>query len=197
MQTPKIISPNPPKCPRLIEAISKSLPATTNNSITLPIRIPLTPTLKFSPLCPNCPSAERIRHWRPANPRNTLDTHGLPTNLEENDLQRIRQVLEEAYAPSTRSTYGPGLFTFHLFCDTRNIDERHRAPIDPGVLASFISALAGIYGGGSIQNFVYGIRAWHIIHGAPWKIEENQLQALFATGEKMAPPSSKKPEKQP
>jgi hypothetical protein len=153
--------------------------------------------LRFSPLRPDCPSVERIRHWRPENPRNTLDTNGLPTNLEENDLHRIRKVLEEAYAPSTRSTYGTGLFAFHLFCDARNIDEKHRAPIDPGVLASFISALAGIYGGSTIRNFVYGIRAWHIIHGASWKIEENQLQALFAAGEKMAPPSSKKPEKQP
>jgi hypothetical protein len=126
-----------------------------------------------------------------------LDPEGLPTNLGEEDLQRIRHVLQEAYAPSTRSTYGTGLLTFHLFCDLRNIEERHRAPIDPTVLASFISALVGIYGGSSIKNFTYGIRAWHIIHGVQWNIDNNQLQALLVAGNRLAPSSSKKEERKP
>ena len=138
-----------------------------------------------------------MRRWKPENPRNTLDSEGLPINLEENDLVRIRQVLEEAYAPNTRSTYGTGLLTFHMFCDIKEIEERHRAPIDSTVLASFISTLAGTYGGGTIKNFVYGIRAWHIIHGAQWRTEDSQLQTLLTAGKKLAPPESKKKEKAP
>jgi hypothetical protein len=105
--------------------------------------------------------------------------------------------LQEAYAPSTRSTYGTGLLTFHLFCDIRNIEERHRAPIDPTVLASFISNLIGIYGGSSIKNFTYGIRAWHIIHGVQWNIDDNQLQALLVAGSRLAPSTSRKEARKP
>jgi hypothetical protein len=168
--------------------------------IHFPIRSDLQtrhPGLKPSPLRPDCPAAERIRHWKPENARNVLDDTGRPTNLDDDDLSRIQQVLEEAYAPSTKSTYGTGLLAFHVFCDAKDIDEKHRAPIDQTVLASFISALAGVYAGGSIKNFVYGIRAWHTIHGAAWVIEETQLQALLVAGSKMTPSRSKKAGKQP
>jgi hypothetical protein len=168
--------------------------------INFPIRSDLQsrhPGLKPSPLRPDCPAAERIRHWKPENARNTLDDAGSPTNLHENDLLRIQQVIEEAYAPSTKSMYGTGLLAFHIFCDAKGIDEKHRAPIDQTVLASFISALAGVYAGGSIKNFVYGIRAWHTIHGTPWLIEETQLQTLLTAGSKTTPSRSKKTEKRP
>lgn len=133
----------------------------------------------------------------PENPRNALDDTGRPTNLKEEDLHRISNVLEEAYAPSTRGTYSTGLFAFHLFCDLKDIEEQHRAPADPTVLASFISMLAGTYAGSTVKNFVYGVRAWHIIHGTAWKIEANQLQALLTAGKRLTPANVKKDEKAP
>ena len=155
------------------------------------------PQLSPSPLRPHCAATDRIRHWKPENVRNTLDADGLPTNLNEHDLTRIQQVLKEAYAPSTRSTYGTGLFTFHLFCNLKSIEERHQAPIDPIILTSFVASLTGIYGGDSIRNFVYGICAWHIIHGVPWKVDNNTLQALFTASRRLAPPDAKKEETKP
>lgn len=65
------------------------------------------------------------------------------------------------------------------------------------VLASFISTLVGVYGGSAIRNFTYGIRAWHIIHGAQWNANEDQLRTLLTAGSKLAPPESKKQEKEP
>ena len=138
-----------------------------------------------------------MRLWSPQHPRNTLDPLGQPTNLTEGDIDNIGSVIEEAYAPSTRSTYGTGLWVFHLFCDMRNIGEHHRAPIDPTVLASFISSLTKIYGGSAIKNFVYGIRAWHIIHGVTWTTNNDQLQALLIAAKKLTPAESKKKEKEP
>lgn len=138
-----------------------------------------------------------MKCWKPVNARNTLDQNGLPTNLTHRDLHRIATVLEDAYAPSTRGTYGTGLLTFHLFCDLRNITEEHRAPIDPTILATFISNLIDIYGGNTIKNFVYGIRAWHIIHGTPWRVVDHELQALLTAGNRRAPKDSKRDEKQP
>ena len=74
---------------------------------------------------------------------------------------------------------------------------KHRAPADPTVLATFISTLIGIYGGSTIKNFVYGMRAWHIMHGIPWKIEENEVQALLTAGKHLVPATSSKAPKVP
>ena len=106
-------------------------------------------------------------------------------------------MLKDTYAPNTRSTYGTGLLVFHIFCDDRNIEERHRAPVNPNVLASFISTLVGTYGGSTIRNYVYGVRAWHIIHGARWKVNENEFEALLTAAKKMAPKNSRRKEKEP
>ena len=184
----------PNKRPRLFEALSRSTPSTGSHN---PLDN-LLPSLKPSPLRPlDCPVGDRICEWKPESPRNTLDADGYPTNLADNDLAQIRDTIKEAYAPSTRKTYGSGLFLFHVFCDYRDIEERHRAPIDPTILASFISSLVGVYGGGVIRNSVYGVRAWHVIHGLLWAPNANEVEALLIAGQKMAPKDSKKKEKTP
>lgn len=131
------------------------------------------------------------------NARVSLDDNGTPTNLREDDLVRIRTVLNEAYAPNTRSSYGTGLLIFHIFCDTKDIGEEHRAPVDPMVLSSFVSQLVGTYGGQTIRNYIYGIRAWHIIHGATWKVNDSEIDALLKAGDKLAPKEARKREKKP
>ena len=105
--------------------------------------------------------------------------------------------MQETYAPNTRSTYGTGLLMFHIFCDHKGIGEEHRAPVNPTILSSFISTLAGTYGGNTIRNYVYGIRAWHIIHGAKWKVNDNEVEALFKAGNKMSPKEARRKEKEP
>ena len=74
---------------------------------------------------------------------------------------------------------------------------KHRASADPTVLATFISTLIGIYGGSTIKNFVYGVRAWHIVHGIPWKIEENEVQVLLTARKCLTPATSSKALKVP
>jgi hypothetical protein len=135
--------------------------------------------------------------WKPETARNALDAEGSPTSLTDADLQRIKTVLGDAFASATRSTYGSGLYLFHLFCDYKEVEERHRAPVNPTVLASFISTLVGTYGGSTIKNCVYSIRAWHITHGLPWNPNPNEVEALLTAGKKMAPTESKKKEKEP
>ena len=69
--------------------------------------------------------------------------------------------------------------------------------MNPTVIVSFISTLAGTYGGSTIRNYVYGIRAWHIIHGAEWGVIENEMEALLKAGIKMSPKEARKREKEP
>ena len=142
-------------------------------------------------------ASKRIRLWIPEGSRRSLDDKGHPTNLDKQDLEKIRKVIGEAYAPQTRSTYGTGLLVFHLFCDNRDIQEEHRAPVEQTVLASFISMLVGTYGGGTIRNYVYGIRAWHIIHGIKWEVNNDKIETLLRAGHKLSPKESRRNAKKP
>ena len=197
MRSPATPVTKPPKRLRLIEAFENP-PQTPAPKTTMPQSHGThLPSLNPSDLRPPCSSGERIQKWKPVHARNVLDEEGQPTNISEDDLQRISEVLKDAYAPNTRCTYGTGLLVFHIFCDKRNIEEKHRAPVHHTVLASFISTLAGTYGGSSIRNYVYGIRAWHLIHGIRWSVNEDELDALFAAGKKIAPKESRKEQKKP
>jgi hypothetical protein len=166
-------------------------------SLATPDNDPQLTSLILSELRPHCPVGDRIHRWKPKDARHTLDDNGRPTNLADEDLARIEEVLRETYAPNTRSTYGTGLLVFHIFCDRKGIDEEHRAPVNPTVLSSFISTLAGTYGGGTIRNYVYGIKAWHTIHGAKWKVNDSEVDALLKAGSKMTPKEARRREKEP
>ena len=47
--------------------------------------------------------------------------------------------------------------------------------------------LVDTYGGSSIQNYVYSIRAWHIIHGIKWEVDNNEIETLLRAGHKQSP----------
>lgn len=184
------------KLPRLFEALNNPLPTPDENAFL--INEELYPfALKPSPLRPDCPVGHRIRIWTPPTARHSLDSSGTPTNLNKRDLDKIREIINEAYAPTTRSSYGTGLYAFHFFCDHKDISEEHRSPVNPTVLASFISTMVGIYGGSTIRNYVYGIRAWHIIHGIPWNTNREEVDALLKAGRRLTPKEAKRAEKKP
>ncbi|KAF8963725.1 hypothetical protein BDZ97DRAFT_1919506 [Flammula alnicola] len=107
------------------------------------------------------------------------------------DLQRIQEVLENAWAESTRESYGTGLLIYHVFCDRKVISEQQRAPASPILIASFIATIAGAYSGKSISNYVYGVRAWHILHGVNWNVDDAEITTLLKAAEKATPASSK------
>ena len=86
---------------------------------------------------------------------------------------------------------------FHVYCDQKGVPEDQRAPASPVLIHAFISALAGTYSGSTIDNYVYGIRAWHLIHGVKWQMEVAELEALLRAAEKATPVSSRKKKRVP
>ena len=187
-----------PKCPRLLNILNNPSssntisfrPSTSYNSALL--------SLLPSDLCPpDCLAGDRLCVWRPLNARHTLDHNELPTNLNNEDLAHIKNVLEHTFAPNTRNCYGSGLLIFHIFCDLREINEEHHAPVNLTVLSTFISTLAGSYGGSTIKNYVYGILSWHILHGLKWFSRNDEIEALLRAAHKPSPRSSKHKEKPP
>jgi hypothetical protein len=122
-----------------------------------------------------------------------LNDHGIPINLSESDLQHILEVTSRAYAESTARTYGTGLLIFHIFCNQKDIPEVQCTSANHLLLSSFIATLVGVYLGKTITNYLYGIHAWHTIHGVPWRIQQTKLDTLLRAADTLTPPLSLKP----
>ncbi|KAL1739714.1 hypothetical protein HDZ31DRAFT_68656 [Schizophyllum fasciatum] len=105
--------------------------------------------------------------------------------------------MANGYADGTAETYGSGLLVYHVYCDLKGITEEDRAPAAAILISSFAASLAGSYGGGTVANYVYGVRAWHLIHGARWSMNKDELDVLLKAADKLAPPTSKRKQRQP
>ncbi|PPQ81825.1 hypothetical protein CVT24_005483 [Panaeolus cyanescens] len=128
----------------------RSLSATADSSIT-----PTQPTQQLRP--PNTKARDRLRLWRPLSARNQLDSNGCPTNLTSADLEGIAESIQQAWAPSTRETYGTGLYAFHLYCNEKGIPEHQRAPASGVLISSFAASLVGLYAGSTARNYILGV----------------------------------------
>ncbi|KAL7277636.1 hypothetical protein ACG7TL_008563 [Trametes sanguinea] len=153
--------------------------------------------LNPSILRPACAASERLLKWTPSSSRRQRDANGNASQLSPEDVQRISDVSAFAWAESTLGTYGTGLLIFHIFCDLRNIPEGHRAPADELLILAFVASIAGSYAQSAINNYVAGVRAWHIIHGLPWNIDKSRYDAALAGAAQLAPPASKRPARSP
>ncbi|KAJ7156786.1 hypothetical protein C8R46DRAFT_909818 [Mycena filopes] len=149
---------------------------------------------KPSPLRPHVLSRDRLRLWRPLVGRSTAGS-GLPAS--DGDIVRIFNVLTSAWTEGTTETYGSGLLSFHVFCDSKSVPEPARAPAAATLIAGFISALAGFLSGGTISNYVSGVRAWHILHGVVWSMNTAELETLLRAADRLTPISSKRDARMP
>jgi len=150
-----------------------------------PYRKNLTPLP--SPLWPHCPANQRLCLWRPLVPH---PQHS--PQLSDKDLRHIEAVMVHAWELDTHTTYASGLLNFMVFCDKKGIPEKDRAPVSQLLLMSFVSTLAAAYSSLAISNYVYGVQAWHILHGIPWKIQKMEMETLLKAAEKLTPPSSRR-----
>ena len=124
-------------------------------------------------------------------------TRSIPSNLTAADVQQISIVIGKSWEESTLAAYGSGLLNYHVFCDQKGIPEEERAPASPTLIGAFIASIAGTDSGSTIDNYVYGIRAWHILHGVRWQMETAELEALLRAAEKTSPQTSRRKKQVP
>jgi hypothetical protein len=105
--------------------------------------------------------------------------------------------MAQAWAEGTHETYRSRLLHFHVYCDGKAIPESQRAPTSHILLSTFISKLAGAYSGKTIANYVYGIWAWHVLHGISWSHNEPEIEALLTGASRLAPPTTKHKQRRP
>ena len=52
----------------------------------------------------------------------------------------------------------------------RDIPEDERCPAPLLLIITFISSCAGSYTGSTLANYVFAVKAWHLLHGATWSM---------------------------
>ena len=144
---------------------------------------------------PHVLASERLQRWLPMNGRES--TRAIPSNLTAADVQQISVVIGKSWEESTLAAYGSGLLNYHVFCDQKGIPEAERAPASPTLIGAFVASIAGTYSGSTIDNYVYGIRAWHVLHGVKWQMEAAELEALLRAAEKSTPHTSRRKKRVP
>jgi hypothetical protein len=145
-----------------------------------------------SPLRPHCLARDRLRLWKPS-----LAVTSRHSTDQEDDIERVFDVMSNAWARSTQESYSAGILVYHVYCDAKDIPEELRAPTNQHTITAFITSLAGSYSGSTISNYVHGIRAWHILHGLEWRLNPLEMDAVLKGADRLAPPSSKRKKRQP
>lgn len=102
-----------------------------------------------------------------------------------------------AWEEDTRVAYGTGLLMWHCFCDDRSIAEQERAPTSQALLSAFVAHMAAAYSGKTISNYLHGVRAWHILHGVPWRIQKGEMDTMLRAADKLTPAASRKKKRLP
>ena len=148
-----------------------------------------------SPRHPHVLASERLQRWLPLHGRESASS--TTSSLTPDDVRQIAIVMGKSWEESTLAAYGSGLLNFHVYCDQKGIPEAERAPASPVLINAFISSLAGAYSGSTIDNYVCGIRAWHVLHGVRWQMDTAELEALLRAAEKSTPPTSRRKKRVP
>ena len=102
-----------------------------------------------------------------------------------------------AWAEGTLKTYASGLLSWHIYCDSKDIPEVQCAPASPVLVTAFLATLASLFSNKTIQNYIYGVWAWHVLHGAPWDMNEDEVKTMLKATEKLTPESSRRKKQHP
>ncbi len=151
------------------------------------------PTLtpRPSPLRPHCLARKRLLKWKP------LFSREASSNLTDDDLARIFQVLSFSWGDNTLETYGSRLLVYHVFCDKRDVLDLRRGPVDPLIISAFLATMAGNYSSKTLASYLHGVRGWHVLHGMPWHVNTLETDAMIKAAYTLQPPSSHRKRRQP
>ncbi|KAJ3857521.1 hypothetical protein EV368DRAFT_30071 [Lentinula lateritia] len=107
-------------------------------------------------------------------------------NIEISHRLQIKMFegLLTATTHDTRQSYGAGLLRFNQFCDAELIPEGARMPASAILLGTFVAEFMGTCTGSCIQNWLSGLRLWHLYNNAAWHGQEGWLPSLKKAAER-------------
>ena len=146
--------------------------STLSEPASIPAPVPLTTSSRISKLLspsylrPPVTAAQRLSSW--SSPYALRQRHHIESTLSPSLADLAYRTVQNAFAPSTKSTYAAGVLRFNEFCDMWKVSEEARMPASPALLAAFVGQVRGRYAGGTVRTWLSGIRAWHVMHHADW-----------------------------
>ena len=105
----------------------------------------------------------------------------------------VRNALNLAWAPATRSRYEVSIKEYLAFCDNEKVPQEARLPAGEMLLAMFAASLVGKIAGSTINAKISAVKAWHIQHNQPWR--GNTLLQYVLKGAANATPEKSKQER--
>ncbi|KAF8895591.1 hypothetical protein BD779DRAFT_1668836 [Infundibulicybe gibba] len=109
---------------------------------------------------------------------------------------RIREVLGNAWVPSTRSKYDNSVNLYLRWCDSEGLPQDMRLPASEVTLCAFVAHLAGTMSGSSIRSHLSGIKRWHILANMHYETSP-RLSYLLKGADNMTPGSSRRAPRPP
>ena len=147
--------------------------------------VPTQPPTHSSPW-PTCPAGECLLRWLHAMVR-------VPPPFSEVDATHVFAMLAKSRDKATRKIYRSGLLAYHIFCNAKGMPKEDCAPVNPYTVSIFLASMASLYAHSTIINYLYGLKAWHVMHGLEWSINRMEVNAILKAVKSMSPPSSKWP----
>ena len=113
-------------------------------------------------------------------------------SLSRAEQDQVKEMMLHMWEEDTRVSYGAGLLMWHCFYNGKGAPEEGRALATQVLLLVFIVYLASTYSGRMIVGYLSRVRAWHILHGLPWALEDNKMTTMLQAVEKLMPSTSRK-----
>ncbi|RXW13687.1 hypothetical protein EST38_g12165 [Candolleomyces aberdarensis] len=117
--------------------------------------------------------------------------------LSTNSIRKINSTLISSLAEATRTSYGAGLLRFTEYCDREEVSELRRMPASSFLLSGFVAEFSATVSGSTINSWMSGIRAWHVLNNSPWHGGDEFVSQVKKGAMKLSPPSSKRPPRNP
>ncbi|KAG2132464.1 DNA breaking-rejoining enzyme [Suillus bovinus] len=155
-----------------------------------PIRIPSSESCNNASVNyrPSVLASERVLLW--TTPYGITFQNQLEQLYPESYVVKLFFVMAESLDESTRNDYGAGLLHFNQFCDRLSIPEQDRMPASEVLLSIFIADAAGSISSSTADNWLAGLRFWHVINGAQWYGERSECLRHVQRGLRhLAPPN--------
>lgn len=147
-----------------------------------------------SPFPPGKPHALTTSHLQTG--RRKQRRHQPPHPYRVQQTTKVKEIIRDAWKPSTRNKYSNAVHQFLDYCYINAIPSDEVLPASESLLCKFAVSFAGRLAGKSVSAKCDGIRAWHIENGYSYQGGQ-QLNYVIKGIENRRPLSSFRPKRPP
>ena len=155
-------------------------------------------SFNYNSLRPNVKASNRILYWTSSAYIKKYHAQNNGGGLSSKDVESFESVMAHSLEEATRANYGAGLLRFHQFCDDKGVSEDDRVPASVDLIGTWLAQMgASKVSHKTMNNWIAGLRAWHLKERAIWYGDCPQIKMLLRGALKVTPTSSNRPPRSP